>query len=80
MKYRISFFLIIAQSFFSNYLYAQACTTLGQTPPTAFPVCGTKPLGQVQVPICSSVSLFVPGCSNGGSSANYEINTYKSWR
>ncbi len=72
MKYRITFFLIIAQSFFANHLYAQACTTLGQTPSTAFPVCGTKTFNQVNVPICSSVSLFVPGCSNGGSSANYE--------
>ncbi len=26
---------------FSEQVYSQACTTLGQTPSTAFPVCGT---------------------------------------
>ncbi len=51
--------------------YAQPCTTLGQTPSTAFPVCGTTAFIQQNVPICSSVSLFVPGCSTN-SSTNYE--------
>ena len=50
--------------------YAQACTTLGQTPSTAFPVCGTNVFTQNSVPLCATNSLFVPGCSSG--SANYE--------
>ena len=62
--------LLIAFSFEKSM--AQACTTLGQTPPTAFPVCGTATLDQIRVPICSSTSLFVPGCSGGSTSANYE--------
>ncbi len=46
------------------------CTTLGQTPSTAFPVCGTTTFEQTTVPICSTNSLFVPGCSGNGN-ANY---------
>ncbi|MET0636417.1 MAG: gliding motility-associated C-terminal domain-containing protein [Chitinophagaceae bacterium] len=49
---------------------AQQCTELGQTPTTAFPVCGTTTFHQETVPICSSASLFVPGCESSGS--NYE--------
>lgn len=49
---------------------AQPCTTLGQTPSTAFPVCGTTVFTQNSVPLCSTNSLFVPGCSGDG--ANYE--------
>ncbi len=37
----------------------QACTIHGQTPTTAFPVCGTKDFAQESVPICSNHS--VPG-------------------
>lgn len=51
--------------------WAQPCTSLGQTPETAFPVCGTSTFFQASVPICSSSSLFVPGCSGSGA-ANYE--------
>ena len=46
------------------------CTTLGQTPASAFPVCGTTVFEQSNVPICSSNNLFVPGCSGDG--ADYE--------
>jgi gliding motility-associated-like protein len=44
-------------------LHAQACTTLGQTPATAFPVCGTSVFTQSNVPSCTNApNLFVPGC------------------
>ncbi|MBM3412780.1 MAG: gliding motility-associated C-terminal domain-containing protein [Bacteroidetes bacterium] len=51
-------------------LHAQPCTSLGQTPSTAFPVCGTTVFTQNSVPLCSTNSLFVPGCTGDG--ANYE--------
>jgi gliding motility-associated-like protein len=51
--------------------WGQACTTPGQTPATAFPVCGTTTFQQVNVPICSTNDLFVPGCSGTGG-ADYE--------
>ena len=64
-------FIIISLTFFINSAFGQACTTLGQTPSTAFPVCGTTKFEQNNVPLCSTNSLFVPGCSGNGN-ANYE--------
>ena len=43
----------------------QTCTTLGQTPATAFPVCGTTTFQQSSVPICRNGNLFVPNCPAG---------------
>ena len=48
------------------------CTTLGQTPSTAFPVCGTTVFHQTTVPICVTNDLFVPGCSSAPGGAAYE--------
>lgn len=41
---------------------SQPCTTLGQTPATAFPVCGTTTFQQNTVPICRTNDMVVPGC------------------
>jgi gliding motility-associated-like protein len=54
---------------FVSGVAAQICTTPGQTPSTAFPVCGTLIFQQTTVPICSSRPLYVPGCNMFG--ANY---------
>ncbi|HMU45761.1 MAG TPA: gliding motility-associated C-terminal domain-containing protein [Chitinophagaceae bacterium] len=55
--------LIILISIFSSLeVFAQPCTTLGQTPSTAFPVCGTNTFQQNTVPICRTGDLPVPGC------------------
>lgn len=54
-----------------TFSYGQPCTNLGQTPSTAFPVCGTTIFHQSIVPLCSTVSIFVPGCT-GQSNANYQ--------
>jgi gliding motility-associated-like protein len=48
--------------------YGQACTTLGQTPSTAFPVCGTSVFTQANVPVCSTNAIYVPGCTGDGAS------------
>jgi gliding motility-associated-like protein len=55
----------------STRSYSQSCTTLGQTPSTAFPVCGSTTFHQETVPLCSSNNLYVPGCSGVGG-ADYE--------
>src|SRR5262245_39013579 len=66
------FSLIFLCSLCTTTLWGQTpCTTLGQTPSTAFPVCGTTTFHQDNVPICNTNSLFVPGCSGTGN-ANYE--------
>ncbi len=59
-----SVFLLLA-----SVLKAQQCTNPGQTPKTAFPVCGTNIFEQNNVPLCRSHNLYVPGCQDG---ANYE--------
>ncbi len=61
-------FFVFVSYLISTMAWSQTCTTLGQTPGTAFPVCGTTSFNQVNVPICSSHSLFVPGCTDN----NYE--------
>jgi gliding motility-associated-like protein len=50
-----------------NRLGAQTCSSLGQTPSTAFPVCGLDTFSQSNVPICTSHTLTVPGCQNDGN-------------
>jgi len=70
-------FLIIFLTLCANSALGQACTTLGQTPSTAFPVCGTTKFEQNNVPICSSNDLFVPGCPDGAAYANKNPFWYK---
>lgn len=48
-------------------VYAQSCSSLGQTPATAFPVCGTSSFTQQTVPACGGRSIPVPGCGNDGA-------------
>jgi gliding motility-associated-like protein len=45
-----------------------ACTTLGQTPFTAFPICAKDTFVQTTVPICTNNNVTVKGCPSGGSS------------
>lgn len=49
-----------------------ACTTLGQTPATAFPVCGTSVFKQESVPACGGSQVPAP-CNDG---AETDINPY----
>lgn len=64
--------MVVGLVFFALKMNGQACTNLGQTPSTAFPVCGTTVFQQSTVPICATVDIFVPGCSNQPNSANYQ--------
>ncbi len=70
---RLFFYFIssITFTFFNSHLKAQ-CSTLGQNPWTAFPVCGTTNFSQQNVPLCSSVNLFVPGCPDGQATGGYQ--------
>ena len=64
-------FLFLVQKGFS-----QPCITLGQTPSTAFPVCGTSTFTQNNVPICSTNDLYVPGCSGVGTALYANKNPF----
>lgn len=67
----IIFILLVVSPVFS-----QLCTTAGQTPSTAFPVCGTTTFQQNTVPICSTNDLFVPGCSGSGNALYQNKNPF----
>jgi gliding motility-associated-like protein len=56
--------------------FSQACTTLGQTPSTAFPVCGTSVFTQSTVPLCQTNNIFVPGCTNNSGAAYANKNPF----
>ena len=47
---------------FTNLLAQNACTTLGQTPQSAFPVCGTDTFRQTLIPLCGKDTIVVPTC------------------
>ena len=66
--------LLLTQAY---YAQSQACTTLGQTPSTAFPVCGNTSFVQTNVPICRTNDLYVPGCQGGAGYANKNPFWYK---
>ncbi|HEY4876962.1 MAG TPA: gliding motility-associated C-terminal domain-containing protein [Puia sp.] len=54
-----------------------ACTTIGQTPSTAFPVCGVDTFKQSSVPLCSSHSIDVPGCPDALAQGGYrDLNPF----
>ena len=72
LKRPLIFFIFILLACGSNLFAQTPCTTLGQNPSTAFPVCGTSIFQQDSVPLCWSVNLFVPGCSFGLDDTAYQ--------
>ena len=65
MRHRLTAILYtLALCFSAPWAWAQVtCTTLGQNPSTAFPVCGTSTFAQASVPTCGD--RRVPGpCNN----------------
>ncbi|WP_243751757.1 T9SS type B sorting domain-containing protein [Niastella caeni] len=61
------YFVLLVVLLLSNQLAAQNCTSLGQLPSTAFPVCGVDTFSQTNVPICMTHTLTVPGCTGDGN-------------
>ena len=71
---KISIFVFTA-FFLNGQLFAQTtCTTLGQNPETAFPVCGTTVFGQGTVPFCGGV--MVPSLCPGPGTLITDKNPY----
>lgn len=77
--------LVTLCSLLGLYFSASAqCTTIGQTPGTAFPICGTSTFHQETVPTCSSHNILVPPCSGDGASYQdknpfwYKFTCYQS--
>jgi gliding motility-associated-like protein len=76
MKGRILPIIMLLIFFGNPWLQAQNCTTLGQNPSTAFPVCGTDTFSQLTVPICGTQPIPV-ACSDGASYADKNPFWYK---
>lgn len=63
---------------FSGNLYAQTtCSTLGQNPETAFPVCGTSVFHQTTVPFCGGFQMPGPCPDPSGIITNKNPFWYK---
>lgn len=78
---RILFLYVIVQLFAANS-WAQPCTTAGQSPVTAFPVCGATTFTQKTVPLCSNGVVPAKSCPQSNfSTANpywYKFTCYQS--
>ncbi|MBX3254216.1 MAG: gliding motility-associated C-terminal domain-containing protein [Chitinophagaceae bacterium] len=74
---RQKIFILFSGLICSINLFAQNCTTLGQTPATAFPVCGTSVFKQQTVPACGGRSIPVPGCNDGAAYGDLNPFWYK---
>ena len=57
---KLPIFIILFFGFSGNLFAQTACTTLGQTPETAFPVCGTDTFSQGTVPYCGGFAVPSP--------------------
>lgn len=66
--HRLKSLLILALFLIAKTITAQTgCSTLGQTPSTAFPVCGVDTFSQTTVPTCTNMGIPVPGCDTTGA-------------
>lgn len=54
----------------------QDCTTIGQNPSTAFPVCGTKTFTQHSVPVCGDKMIPGPVCNTPGNGTHTDKNPF----
>jgi gliding motility-associated-like protein len=76
LKKIIPVFVLFVLLFSTEKILAQ-CSTLGQTPATAFPVCGTTTFQQTSVPICTNRDpIYVP-CNDGAAYADKNPFYYK---
>ena len=79
MKLRTAISIFIL--FVFGQMQAQVCTTLGQNPSTAFPVCGTNIFTQATVPYCGGKSIPGPCSMDGLADLNpfwYKFTCYSA--
>jgi len=63
-------FLFLLSFYTSGAQAPGSCSTLGQTPATAFPLCTKDTFVQTTVPFCTNSTVSVPGCN--AANASYE--------
>ncbi len=69
-------FLLLVTVLVASVSYSQPCTTLGQTPSTAIPVCGVDTFSQSIVPNCGGTPIPVP-CTDGSDYQDIRPFWYK---
>jgi gliding motility-associated-like protein len=76
---RISLLLLVFV-FVHPFVHGQACSTLGQTPSSAFPVCGSNVFQQSSVPLCQNNFVPTKGCSSQADKNPYwyKITCYQA--
>lgn len=74
MVFKVVPILLLVAVVFNITGFAQ-CTELGQTPQTAFPVCGSNVFMQSSVPPCVNNDILVQGCTGDGA-LYQDINPY----
>lgn len=74
MVFKVTSILLLIMSVCTLQVNAQ-CTTLGQTPQTAFPVCGSNVFQQTSVPECFNRIVIAKGCDNNNP-VYFDLNPY----
>src|SRR5580765_1454426 len=69
-------FIIFLFLFVSKLMTGQTCHNIGQTPESAFPVCGNDPFTQNSVPVCGQTNIPVP-CNDPNAYQNRNPYWYK---
>lgn len=72
---RTRFTIILPVFLFLTCKLLAQCTTLGQTPASAFPVCGKDTFNQTAVPVCVNGTIAVPACKGDGVTYQ-DLNPY----
>lgn len=76
MQRVVSFLLVCLCMLLLQTGWTQSCATLGQSPSTAFPVCGTNTFTQSSVPICGGKKIPTP-CNDGNPYTDVNPYWYK---
>lgn len=67
---------LLAWLFLVQTASAQYCSQIGQTPSSAFPICGTQIFKQLSVPICGVTPVPGPVCNTPGDGGHTDKNPY----
>lgn len=61
---------------FAQMARTQSCDQIGQTPSSAFPVCGTQVFKQLSVPVCGTTTIPGPVCNTPGDFNHSDKNPF----
>ena len=75
-KEELVLFFLFLFTLFTTAKAQNGCSVIGQSPSSAFPLCGLEPFPKATVPPCPGRRIPVPGCT-GNSNAQYaDVNAF----